>query len=122
MNDEIKAAVDNLVSVFEKNTQGMKQEHLTILICTDSSKCDADHSDGSDCNASENLVLSQGNVGSGIRLNIDSLENAIEAISENNMKENKLLGMIKNAALGASISKDVDQAIRTALNKALSNS
>ena len=122
MNDEIKAAVDNLVSVFEKNTQGMSYENLTILISTDSNKCEADHSDGSDCNASENLVLSQGNVGSGIRLHIDSLQNAIEAISENNMKENKLLGMIKNAALGASISKDVDQAIRTALNKALSNS
>lgn len=122
MNDEIKEAVNNLVSVFEKNTQGMSYENLTILISTESNECRADHSDGSDCNASDNLVFTRGNVNSGIRLHINSLQSAIEAISENNMKENKLLGMIKNAALGASISKDVDQAIRTALNKALSNS
>lgn len=122
MNDEIKAAVDNLVAVFEKNTQGMSYENLTILICTDSNDCDVDHSDGSDCNASENLVLSQGNVSSRIRLHIDSLQSSIEAISDNNMKEDKLIGMIKNAALGASISKKIDQAIKTALNNALINS
>lgn len=115
-NPEIQAAIENLVSVFEANTKDMKNESLTILISTDSQECDQDHSDGSECNAMKGVVISQGNAARSLKLTVRAVGDIYRSIAKNNREENKILGMIKNAALGAKISSDIDNKIKEVIS------
>ena len=118
-NPEIQAAIENLVSAFEANTKDMSSESLTIMISVDSDECDQDHSDGSECHAMKAVVISQGNVVSALKLSIQAIGDIYSSIAETHLKENKILSMMRNAAIGAKISSDIDNKIKKVMSSYL---